>query len=282
MTNAARNPWKYGRLLPVAVGMLLGAALLSGCDEELFRRDCGDPLAPVDVNSITGDGEVYLYWTPVDEDNVDYFVVYRSSAAYGTYFEVGHTSGEDFLDRDARNGRTYFYAVSSVDYCGHESELSREIVHDTPRPEGFGDSMADADGADWRRSAWDFSAYRALPWDHADADVYFIVADGVPFLVAVDLDTDIQDAGYAGFDEVSWAPKSGWNPSGAVEVIAGHVYVVWTRDDHYAKVRVTSVGNRTLRFDWAYQVDRGNPELAPRPPRESAPLGVIPSVRRAG
>jgi hypothetical protein len=282
MTNAARNTRKLGWLLPVAAGLLLGAALVSGCDDEVFRHDCGDPLAPVNVNSITGDGEVYLYWTPVDEDNVDYFVVYRSSTAYGTYYEIGHTSDVDFLDRDTRNGRTYFYAVTSVDYCGHESELSREIVHDTPRPEGFGASVADADGEDWRRSGWDFSAYRALPWDHTDADVYFIVSDGVPYLVAVDLDTDIQDAGFAGFDDVSWAPENGWSPSGVVEVIRGHVYVVWTRNDHYAKVRVTSVGGGTLRFDWAYQVDRGNPELAPRPPRENAPLSVVPSVRSEG
>jgi hypothetical protein len=47
----------------------------------------------------------------------------------------------------------------------------------------------------------------------------------------------------------------------------GHCYVVWTRDDHYAKFRVTDiqpaaggVPDRVV-FDWAYQVDPGNREL---------------------
>jgi hypothetical protein len=44
-------------------------------------------------------------------------------------------------------------------------------------------------------------------------------------------------------------------------LVEGHVYVVWTWDDHYAKVRVVSISPNSVVLDWAYQVDRGNPEL---------------------
>ena len=82
------------------------------------------------------------------------------------------------------------------------------------------------------------------------------------------LQYDIQDAGYrTTLDGVDFAPIVGWSPSGSVEVIVGHCYIVWTRDDHYAKFRVTEVRPATstspsqVVFDWAYQVDAGNREL---------------------
>lgn len=261
-------------------GALLALLALTGCDDVYtVTYHCDGVHAPVGVYSVTGDEAVALYWYPVEEHDVDEYVVYRSTSAYGDYYEVGHTSRDYFVDRDLRNGRTYYYAVSAVDPCGNESELSRELVHDTPRPEGFDARLYDANGDDWPRSGWEFAGYRALPWDHADTDVYYIRSDGANWMVAADMDTDIQDAGYADFDDVDWAPEKGWSPTGAVELIPGHVYVVWTRDNHFAKVRVRSVSGGTLVFDWAYQIDNGNPELGPRPPREAQPLSVTPGSR---
>lgn len=248
--------------------------LLGGCNEVwvVEPEPCGEAHAPVSLYSVTGDGEVYLYWTPVARRYVDTFVVYRSTQAEGVYQEIGHTRGDSFVDRGVLNGRTYFYAVSAVDHCGHETDLSREIAFDTPRPEGFDAEIFDANGDNWRRSGWEFASYRAVPWDYPGADIYLVQVDGVAFLVAADLDTDIQDAGYATFDDVTWAPEYGWSPTGTVEVIPGHVYVVWTRDNHFAKVRVLDVHNDRLVFDWGYQIDNGNPELAPRPHRLVSPL----------
>jgi len=269
--------WDAARFLALH-GIVALAIVLGGCEEDrIYVDDCDPPLAPVDVYSVTGDGEVYIYWTPTGQA-VDLFVVYRSSSAYGTYREIGHTTADTFVDDEVRNGETYFYGVTAVDECGYESELNREIVQDTPRPEGYGDRLYDANGNDWRRSAWQFDAYRAVPWDHPDADIYYIIADGVPFLVAVDYDTDIQDAGYAGFDDVTWAPDGGWSPTGTVEVIPGHMYVVWTRDNHFAKLRAVSLNGDRMEFDWAYQVDRGNPELSPRPGRDPVPLDLKPDI----
>jgi hypothetical protein len=265
---------KHGRRVGLAMLLAGLPLLLGGCDEVwvVEPEPCGEAHAPVELYSVTGDGEVYLFWTPVAERYVDTFVVYRATQPDGLYHEIGHTRGDSFVDQKVRNGRTYFYAVSAVDHCGYETDLSREIAFDTPRPEGFDAEMFDANGNNWRRSGWEFRSYRAVPWDYPGADIYFIQVDGVAFLVAADLDTDIQDAGYASFDDVSWAPEYGWSPTGTVEAIPGHVYVVWTRDNHFAKVRVLDVHNDCLVFDWGYQVDNGNPELAPRPHRLNSPL----------
>jgi len=37
--------------------------------------------------------------------------------------------------------------------------------------------------------------------------------------------------------------------------------VIWTWDDHYAKVRVREVNSAQVVFDWAYQTAVGNTEL---------------------
>ena len=90
--------------------------------------------------------------------------------------------------------------------------------------------------------------------------------------MAADLNTDIQDAGYADFDDVSWAPEGGWSPTGTVEVIPGHNYIVWTRDNHFAKVRVLGQAGDRVDFDWGYQIDTGNPELKPGTRSQASPL----------
>ncbi|MEO0156993.1 MAG: hypothetical protein ABIL07_07755, partial [candidate division WOR-3 bacterium] len=65
----------------------------------------------------------------------------------------------------------------------------------------------------------------------------------------------------ASFDEIGYAPDDGWSPTGIVEAIVGHTYVIWTWDNHFAKIRVASLKPGYVIFDWAYQVDPGNPEL---------------------
>jgi hypothetical protein len=264
---------------PLAVlGVMLGAALISGCHEEgMYNAPCAQAVAPVGLYSVTGDGQVAVYWIAVEPENVSQFVVYRSTSPDGGFHEIGHTNRDYFVDNAVANGVTYYYAVSAIDQCGYETQLSRETVYDTPRPEGFDSRIYDANGDNWPRSGWDLSLARSVPWDDVDADLYFIRTDGGDFLVAANTETDIQDAGYADFDDVSWAPTSGWSPTGSVEVIPGHVYVVWTKSNNFAKVRARSMSADYLTFDWAYQIDSGNPELAPKPVRLSAPLNLRPN-----
>jgi hypothetical protein len=72
-----------------------------------------------------------------------------------------------------------------------------------------------------------------------------------------------QDAGYIDLEDVDYAPTSGWSQSGWVELIEGHSYIIWTRDDHFAKFAVVRLTFDAVTIDWAYQEDRSNPELAP-------------------
>jgi len=43
--------------------------------------------------------------------------------------------------------------------------------------------------------------------------------------------------------------------------VIGHSYYVFTRDNHFAKFRVTSLTDTAVHLDWAYQTDPGNPQL---------------------
>ncbi len=100
--------------------------------------------------------------------------------------------------------------------------------------------------------------------------MYALDVEGMPL-------TEIQDAGYHLYmDDVGWAPPDGWSPRGAVELIEGHIYVVWTRDDHYAKFRVTSLAPGRVIFDWAYQTAQGNQELKTQEPVVPAGTEGIP------
>ena len=79
-------------------------------------------------------------------------------------------------------------------------------------------------------------------------------------------------------DAVDYAPSAGWAPTGSVEAIVGHCYVVRTRDMHYAKFQVTSVNPQTVSLDWAYQTAQNERELAARPAQTEGPAGRRPIV----
>jgi hypothetical protein len=108
-------------------------------------------------------------------------------------------------------------------------------------------------------------------WTDTAAEVYleYVPADYAWFINVTYPDIDIQDMGYtSSFDDVSYAPPSGWSTAGWVEAITGHTYVIWTADLHYAKIRITSIDdvNSYVYFDWGYQPSTstlGNRELKP-------------------
>ena len=256
------------RFVVSVASMLAIAGALAGChDSTTAPRDQVPPAAPRGFFSVTGDHKVYLHWLANTESDLAGYRVYSSPCANGPdcpYDLVGATAGADFVVSDLPNGHTLFFAVAAYDRAGNESDLTYDDVFDTPRPEGFGQVLTDAT-TDPATSGWDFSAYQVLPDSDSAVDIYYARSGGVNRAVAPFTDTEIQDAGYAStLDAVDFAPTTGWAPSGTVELIAGHCYVVWALD-HYAKFRVTSVGSGRMTMDWAYQVDPGNRELRARP-----------------
>jgi hypothetical protein len=244
---------------------LVAALALAGCDDGVSPRDVTPPAAPRGFYTVTGDGQIYLFWLDNTEHDLSGYRIYVSPCADGPgcpYEYVGATSGTSFTVSALPNGVTRYFAIAAVDANGNESDLSYETVFDTPRPEGFDQPLANY-VASVPGSGYDFSSFTVRNYDDAATDVFYGNNGSVAMMFVPDFDTQIQDAGYAtNLDAVDFAPSSGWSPTGSVELIVGHCYIVWTRDDHYAKFRVTQLGENQVRFDWAYQVDRSNPELA--------------------
>jgi hypothetical protein len=251
--------------------VILAALVLSGCaiNDKVYvdRPDRTAPGVPRGVSSITGDQAVTIVWLGSTEPDMRAYIVYRNDNTsdnlyneIGRVFVDGFQSQWSFVDHNVVNGRTYLYAVSAIDNDDNESELSYEDVHDTPRPAGtnvFADATQNLSG-------YDFSAEARVPFNSSDADIKFTYDNDLQtlFVESAGTDVDVQDFGFTqSLDDLDWAPQDGWSSVGWCELIVGHAYVVWTGNDHYAKLRVTQVSGTALHFDWAYQIDPGNPEL---------------------
>lgn len=267
-------------MLRLWIILLAVLGLVAGCDDQTAPRDLNPPAAPRGLYSVTGDGRVTLHWLSNTESDLVGYRVYESRCATcvdGPYDPVGSTSLTVFNVNGLTDGVTRYFAVTAIDRAGNESELSYDDIYDTPRPEGFDRVLSNASTAP-ATAGYDFSAYTVRAADDAATDIYFSTASGVASMICPFTDTDIQDAGYAAtLNAVDVAPSAGWSPSGAVELIPGHCYVVWTFDNHYAKFRVTNLSTSNVTFDWAYQTDAGNPELRLKKVREEG----APRVRRA-
>jgi hypothetical protein len=267
--------------------LVLVGLVLAGCGDDTTTRPVVPPAAPRGLFSVTGDGSVRLVWLANTESDVVGYRVYQAPCASGSscpYTLIGTVPapiGESYVQyvvTGLLNGETAFFAVAAVDRDGLESELSWEDVFDTPRPAGTGlvlynylDHLYDV--------GYDFSAFSRTDSPEPPADIFYghlVDSTGYVYqqIFVWDLATNIQDAGYAtSLDAVDYASTAGWSPSGTVEAIVGHNYVVWTRDNHFAKFRVTAVSAAAVTLDWAYQLDPGNQELAVTPTTDD---GVTP------
>lgn len=260
----------------VLFGLVIGGLIvLPGCCD-----DCDDPVvidlppsAPDGVYSVTGDEAVTICWNPNPEGDIVGYAVYWNDEPTGAFEFVASTGRDEtcYIDHDVTNGETYFYAVLAIDRAGQESPLSYENVFDTPRPEGTNLVLFDYLGQNSGLSGYDFSELTGTPqaWDDLTTDVYFGVPNGAPTLFARQgAGVDVQDYGYIELVYVDWAPLAGWAPSGQVELIQGHSYVIRVVDTlglfNMAKVHVVDVSQTSVTLDWAYQIDSDNPELAPR------------------
>jgi hypothetical protein len=259
---------------------LLGLGFIFiGCEEKVYvvRPDHTPPSVPKGLYSITADEAVWLFWEENDEEDFAGYRIYKKKDIHSNkYYHLVTLDTAAYIDYDVKNGKTYYYGVTAFDYDGNESDLS-DIGYDTPRPEGF----------DWRMydhfykpslSGFDFSEPEVLYWRDDSTDIYleYDVDLETFFLCVANELTDIQDFGYTEhLDDVDWSPLKGWSKVGWVEVIEGHSYIIWTANDHYAKLRVEEiVADTKIYFDWAYQIDGGNRELGPRPPHRDGYLRV--------
>ncbi len=87
-----------------------------------------DNLAPSAPRNLVGDGdhdEVVLTWDPNEEDDLDYYAVYRDTVEnFELGDPIGYTVGEEFIDQDPPGGMRWWYRVTALDFSGNESEPS--------------------------------------------------------------------------------------------------------------------------------------------------------------
>ena len=244
---------------------------LAGCDSHdtvvAPPQDTVPPAAPQALYSVTGDGKVTLNWVKNTEPDLAGYRVYMGPAYVGPYNPITTTGTTTFVIGGLTNGTTSYFAVAAYDAAGNESDLSVENVYDTPRPAGTHVTLAPQANEPDAASGYDFAAHTVRLSADPATDVYFIVSGGTRLMVVKDAVTDIQDAGYHVLDDLDWAPDAGWSPTGTAELAVGHSYYVWTRTNHYAKFVVTALSDSQVKFDWAYQVDAGNPQLLKTHPR---------------
>lgn len=233
----------------------------SGCKQ--MMNDVVDRTAPSRPSGLwteTGNNMIELFWDRNRESDVAGYNVFVSSSYNGRYALIGSVRDPYFNDTGARNGSTYYYAVTAYDYDGNESELSRDVAYDVPRPEGYG-VVLDNYRQVTATSGYDFSRYGVVPYNDLYADMYFENYQGT-YYMNVREDSDIKDMGPTNsILDIREAPSSGWSTTHDVQLVAGHTYVVWTWDDHYAKFRVSNVSPSRVTFDWAYQLQKSNPLL---------------------
>ncbi len=237
------------------------------------------PAPPENVRTFVGDNLVEITWDYNRENDVAGYNSYYSDSYWGEYTLIGSTEFNSYVDYEAVNGIRYYYAVAAYDFNGNESELSYDEVYGVARPEGKNQKIYDYNAFP-EISGYDFSEYAVVPFDENtdqfSADMFFENFDGVLYINVWD-DTDIQDMGPTNdLYEITEAPLSGWVQLNEgenvkyVEAVAGHTYIIWTWDNHFAKIRIKDLSDQRMVFDWAYQLLEGEPQLK---------LKAVPVVR---
>ena len=253
-----------------AAAAALTMPLVAGCDDDdPVAAEDFPPFPPDGVFSVTGDELVTIYWNSNQEPDLAGYYIWRGNVAEeGPYDRIAEVSADQtfYDDFDVNNGEFWFYAVSAFDRNGNDSELSRELVFDTPRPEGFNLVLVELGQVQGSQAGYDFSSLsnQSQSWDLGTTDIYFERQNNVNYVVCADPGVDIQDYGVIELIGVDWAPDTGWAPSKKAEAIVGHSYIVQILSGavaHYAKFEVRSITATTLTLDWAYQTDANNPEL---------------------
>jgi hypothetical protein len=235
-------------------------AALSGCTRNFIGPDNTPPAPPTGLRTSTGDGFIELAWNENIERDVAGYNVYSSTSPNGAFSYIGSSRTAYYLDKGIANGVTYYYGVTAYDHDGNESVISREIVYDIPRPEGYGLVLSDFRTLP-STAGYDFSGGIVVPYADQRADMWYEYYGGTHYM-DVNTDTDIQDMGpTSSLLEITTAPSTGWSTTHDVNLTVGHTYVVWTYDDHYAKFRVTAFSLAHVTVDWAYQLQASNPLL---------------------
>lgn len=251
-------------------------------DVSVFVPDAVAPPVPGDPFAVTLDNAIFLIWDDVARNDDD-FSFYRIYVEDGSeLFLLGETDSEGFLDLLAQNGVTSSYRVSSVDDQGHESAVSVS-AEGTPRPDFHGELIfAHQDQPGVAGFRFQDSEDTDPILDGNDLDRHFrLEADAGGWQLVPGPGTEIHASGFetttlkcsvaadVGCASLEVAPQSGYTTA-PVDMLAETTYPMSVVGDdgqvHFGAVRVSLLGtdqngDRIMIFDWAYQLQAGNPNL---------------------
>ncbi len=291
------------------IGTLIAGVTCNGCYDGSSRRVIGTddvypPGEPRDVYSITGDGEVTLYWSAprdgdlegfsvfISQDDRDYYRITEVGVSRRHFVIHGDVLPED-VPFDFINGSTYYLGVSAFDHHGNESPLTEwSTTFDTPRPSGRDLRLYRADGPRFDESGYDFSRSPygyAMSSNSLFVDIVFTFEGGVPVMrTPYPQVVELYDMGVLDFDapEVDWFVESEWDAASEVPLRVGQVVLLKIHEEtrpgntvepfNVAKFQVVALGSGSVVIDWAYQISPNNPELKPG---QTVPAGSLPTTQ---
>lgn len=246
--------------------------------------DFGAPPAPTWIEVVALDRANYIRWDQYSLTADDWWIYRVYVETDQGYVIIGETDSEGFLDERVENGVTYRYAVSAVDFYGHEGALSYG-AEGTARPDFTGEVLFNYHS---RRAE---SGFRFQPTearnpvvDGDSEDRHFrLEADDrlgwllVPGPEAAIFPTPFRTTALrcgpgsdGGCIDVSAAPSSGYvGEAMELEAQVSYIFRVTGDDDelHYGVIRTEMLGySRTdealMVFSWAYQTQPNNVGLS--------------------
>jgi len=242
------------------------------------------PAIPDAPYVVALDNANYLTWGDASRavDDFSHYKIYLDDV--GESLLLGETDSEGFLDLLADNGLTYRYFVTAVDADGHESGGS-VIMEGTPRPDFTGEwvyDFADVPASSGFRFAVDESDLPIVdgndPGRHfrleTDVNGWWLVPGPGAEIYPTGFQTTALRCGVAADADcvdLASAPLSGYVGQD-VQLSTQESYVLRVIGDdqqiHYGVIRVDLLGfdqndDALMIFDWAYQLQPGNPNLAP-------------------
>ena len=244
------------------------------------------PTVPTDLEVVALDATNYIRWSDDSRSASDFasYRIYLLSDQGATQTLLGHSDSPGFLDALAENGVTSSYAVSSVDVYGHESDTG-DSAQGTPRPDFTGELVysfmdepslsgfrfSESDQLDpivpggsltrHLRLETDASGWWLRPGPSAEVFPEGVFTTELKCGVAAD----------AQCQDWTTAPLTGYSTV-EIAVEPEFTYIWRVFDDGVARfgaIRVTLLGTdqsgaALMIFDWAYQLQAGNPQLVTR------------------
>jgi hypothetical protein len=241
------------------------------------------PPVPTGLQAVALDAAVYLRWGSNARSDGDF-------SFYRVYIEgtqgdllLGETDSEGFLDLLVENGTTYGYRVSSVDEYGHESSLG-QVAAATPRPDYRGEviyAFEDVPSEAGFRFVED-EATLPIVSGTASNRHFRLEVDAAGWWLVPASGVQVHPQGFAtsalvcGPDAdrdcvaLEQAPNSGYTTQD-VGLLPQTTYAIRYAEGgswRYGAIRVSlqgfdQDGNALMIFDWAHQLQTGNPNLAP-------------------